>query len=340
MCVLGLLGIGYGLGRCGAEPQVQGAPQGKSAEPAGAPAPPESSDYSRRWVAVIHGNIPITRQDFGEYLIARQGEKLELLVNKCIIEQACQKRGITVTNAEVDAALNEDLKGMNMTINQFVTGVLKNYHKSLYEWREDVIRPRLALAKMCRDRVTVTDQDLKAAFEAYYGEKVDCRIILFDKKQRPVVEKMYDELRKSEERFDQEARHQASPSLAAKGGQIQPIGHLTTGNPDLEKEAFSLRPGEVSRLIETPEGVVVMKCIKRIEPDAGKKLETERAALEKEVIEKKTQLEMPKLFKELQDEAQPKLFIKKYMTQEDLERDVKRDLEGVLPADARPGGNP
>jgi hypothetical protein len=80
----------------------------------------------------------------------------------------------------------------------------------------------------------------------------------------------------------------------------------------------------------------VMKCVKRIPADSSKKLETVRPALEKEVIEKKTQLEMPRLFKELQDQAQPKLFLKKYTTQDDLERDVKRDLQGdVIPAGAK-----
>jgi hypothetical protein len=330
--VVGLMGAAFGLGRYAATPQAHAAPP--KAGTATAPAPVEpSSDYSRRWVAVINGNIPVTREEFGEYLIARQSEKLELLVNKRIIENACRRKGVEVTQAEVEGALAEDLKGMKITLQDFIDKILKAYHKSLYEWKEDVIRPKLALAKLCRDRVSVTEQDYKDAFEAYYGEKVDCRLILFPKEEHNKAMQMYDNLRKDEVEFNRMAKQQASGTLAATGGQIQPIGHHTTGNGELEREAFSLRPGEVSRLLETPEGFVILKCVKRIPADTTKKLEIEKAKLEKEIIEKKTQVEMPKLFKELQDAAQPKLFLKKYATEEDLVRDVKRDLQGdIIPA--------
>src|SRR4051812_47422543 len=82
------------------------------------PAPAQSaaptadrSDYARAVVAYINENEPITRQELGEYLIARYGtEKIELLVNRRVIEVACRARGIEVTAGEVEAALGDDLK--------------------------------------------------------------------------------------------------------------------------------------------------------------------------------------------------------------------------------------
>src|SRR5262249_12019871 len=334
--VLGLMAFAYGWGRYVASSRAEAAPQVKAPPAAGQPAVQDlSADYARRWVAVIHGNVPITREDFGEYLIVRQSDKLELFVNKRIIEHACRQRGIDVTDAEVEAALVEDLKGMNVSLKDFVDKVLKKYNKTLFEWREDVIRPRLAMTKLCHGRVQVTEDDYKKAFEAYYGEKIECRIILFPTGEEKHALQMYADIRKSDEDFDRIAKQQASPTLAATGGRITPIGRNTTGNDELEKEAFSLQPGEVSRLVGTPEGTVVLKCVRRIPADANKKLETEKPALEKEIRDKKMQLEIPKLFKELQDQAQAKLFIKKQLSQEDLERDVKRELQGgVVPAGA------
>jgi hypothetical protein len=329
---LAVLVLGWGLP---GSPADAAPPPASATNPAPAPTAPEpSGDNSQRWVAVIYGNIPITREELGEYLIARHSDKLELLVNKRIIEHACKQRGIEVTAAEVDAALAEDLKGMNTTIDLFVNKVLKQYGKTLYEWKEDVIRPKLAMTKLCRDRVQITEKDFQDAFEAYYGEKIECRIILFPKGEEKHAMAAYGDLRKSDAEFDRYAKQQASPTLAATGGQIRPIAHHTTGNDDLEKEAFSLQPGEISRLIGTPEGSVVLKCVRRIPPDGSKKLETERAALRKEIFEKKIQMEMPKVFKELQGEAQAKLFLKKYTTEEELEREVKRELQGG------PGSNP
>jgi parvulin-like peptidyl-prolyl isomerase len=180
---------------------------------------------------------------------------------------------------------------------------------------------------LCRDRVHVTDEDLKAAFDAYYGEKIDCRLVLFTTEKEALTQ--YADLRKGEESFNRVARTQANPTLAATGGQIGPIGHHTTGNDDLEKEAFSLHPGDVSRVIGTPDGFAVLWCNKRIPPDTSKKLEEVRPTLEKEIIEKKTHLEVTKVFQELKDQAQPKLFIKKYTTQEELEHDVKQELKST-----------
>ncbi len=322
----------------GGLPRAAAQSKAKEAPPPSPVAADSASDYSRRWVAVIFGNIPITREELGEYLIARNADKLELLVNKRIIEHACKEKGIEVTAAEVEAALAEDLKGMAVTLDVFETKILRQYHKSLYEWKEDVIRPKLLMTKLCRDRVQITEQDFHDAFEAYYGEKVDCRLIMWPKGEEKAAMRAYGDIRKSDEEFEKAARQQASPSLAATGGQVRPIAHHTTGNDELEREAFRLQPGEISRLIGTPEGTVVLKCVRRLPPDAGKNLESERARLRKEIFEKKLQSEMPKVFRELRDQAQVKLFLKRYTTEEELERDVKRELQGgsqIVPASLR-----
>src|SRR5690349_10833924 len=82
------------LSRATANPPVppQAAAQHDSPPP---PAGGPSSDYSHRVVAYIYDTIPITREELGEYLIARMGkERLGNLVNKRIIEQVCQQKGI------------------------------------------------------------------------------------------------------------------------------------------------------------------------------------------------------------------------------------------------------
>src|SRR5262249_30646319 len=117
-------------------------------------------------VATFNGDIRVTREELGEYLIARYGpEHLELLVNHRIIDRACQERGVGVTDAEVEEALKKDLQVMNVDREHFVKDLLSKYKKNLYEWKEDVIRPRLLLTKLCRDRVRATDEDIQQAFE-------------------------------------------------------------------------------------------------------------------------------------------------------------------------------
>ena len=59
----------------------------------------------------------------------------------------------------------------------------------------------------------------------------------------------------------------------------------------------------------------------------GKHVETEREKLAKEVNDKKVQLEIPKVFKELRDEAKPTFILKKGMSETELVNEVKQSLK-------------
>jgi PPIC-type peptidyl-prolyl cis-trans isomerase-like protein len=304
-------------------------------------SPEPVSDYSHRPVAYVNGNTAVTREQLGEWLIARLGaQNLELMVNRIIIDNACKEKNITVTAREVDEALAADIKGMGVNQTDFVSKVLKHYNKTLYEWKEDVIRPKLAMAKLCKSRVHVTDSDLHAAFDAYYGEQVDCQIILFPKEEESHAMSIYAQIRDDPKEFEKLATHQASPTLASTAGHIKPFGRHTTGNEELELAAFGLKPGEISRLVGTPQGIVVAKCIKRVPPDKTKKFAEERAKLEKEVIEKKVQQEIPVCFKELRDKARPNLILTQYVHEEDLMRSVRQTLGAEPPPGVPPGHMP
>jgi len=320
--------LAFCLGRGGAQTPSQLPPMPKITPPANAPAVP--SDYSRRVVAHIYNSIPITREELGEYLIARYGaERVENFVNRRIIEEACRSKGITVTDAEVEAALTYDLKGLNISLADFKNKVLKAYGKTLYEWKEDVLRPKLWLAKYCRIEVKVSDEDLKIAFEGHYGEKVECRMILLPKdtagESRHDYD-IYDKVRKSDAEFDSAATKQAFAPLAAKGGLIPPI-YRRYPEPSIEKEAFRLKPGELSKLLTLSDGSrVILKCVQHIPPDKTKRFEDERPKLYDEVTEAKITQMVPHLFKQMRDQAKPQIYMKRTPRPEDTEQQVRRAL--------------
>lgn len=280
----------------------------RAADPAPAPAA-SPADYAARPVAYIYGNVPVTVQHLGEFLIARGGaDKLDLLVNKMIIEQECKKRGVSVTPQEMEAALMEDLDGLNVKKGDFVKVVLPRYGKTLYEWMEDVIKPRLLLSKMCRDRVAIDENDLKVQFEREYGEKRKVQIIMWPLgDDLKAIEKEYGKIRGSQEEFDRAARGMANPALAASAGYIKPISrHLYAQDKIVEEVAFQLRPGEVSQILKTTQGFLVMKLHEVIPPDAAAKFEDHKARLHKQAFEEKMSQEIPKFFAELKQAAAPK----------------------------------
>lgn len=301
-------GIGWLAGFRSPAPTLHAAPpvpETKPNAPPKGPAAGEPSDYSKRVVAYIYGSIPITREELGEYLIARYGvEKLDLLINKKIIEHACAQKGIKVTAVDVEEDFNYLLRQVGVPKRDFIDKVLKQYRKTEYEWKEDVVRPRLMLTHFCKDRVQVSDEDLKKAFEAKYGEKVAVQIILYPQNQQRYLAQLYDRVRQSDEAFTEEARKQPEPSLAMTAGRINPIGRYT-GLEEIEKVAFALKPGQVSEVLQVPEGWLIIKCIGRIPPNSTVKLEDKRDELHREVLDKKIAQEIPKVFNELAQKADP-----------------------------------
>ena len=309
----------FGLGRHSGAGVSKTGPDGQSdmilQDPQFRPASYNETNYDRRPVAYIHKNIPITREDLGEYLIARFGtQRVEFLVNRRIVEMECRRQGIDVSDMAIEHQFQEDLKtvaGTPLTQEQFVNQVLRRFNKTLYEWKEDVIRPRLMLLELARPRVKVTEEDLKNAFEAKYGDKVQCRMIVLSKgTPKNQMDEQWDKVRKSESDFLEAARNQFVPGLASKAGEVPPICHHF-GGPDgamIEKEAFSLKENEVSRLIPLPDGTtIILRCEKHLPPDTTKSLTNrgDRLALHNEVFQMKLQQETNIVFEKLRREAAP-----------------------------------
>jgi len=185
------------------------------------------------------------------------------------------------------------------------------------------------LRKLCEGRVTCTDEDVKLAHEAYHGERLECRMILWPPDQANFARTEYTKIHNSEQEFDRQARSQPLASLASKGGKIDVFGRHSLGDENLEREAFKLQPGDTSALIETPQGVVMIRCDKRIPPDTKATLEQTRAACAKDIIEKKVQIEMQVVFQQMREKAKPQIILKWFGKPEDLVSDSRKLMADI-----------
>jgi hypothetical protein len=286
------------------------------------PGPPEQV------VATIHGNITLSREQFGEYLIDRYGaDRLELFVNRLIIERAAKDKGVTITDEEIDGQLNDYIakfaQGSKKTL---VEQMLRPNKVTLCELRNDVLWPKLMLTKLCRDRVHVTDEELHQAFDAHYGKRVRIQMIMWASDQENTMRRKYALLRDQAEEFERQAKMQPSPELASKAGILEFCAH-STGNEEMERIAFKMKPGELSPVMTVPGGVIVFKCLEHLPPREDVKPEAVRVSLEKEVAEKKLQvLVMPAVVAELRKQASPILLLKGQLTEDELKRDAVREL--------------
>jgi hypothetical protein len=324
LALVGAVATGYAFGVTGDHVSAQQPQPVQPAQfaPAAQPQPKAPAESDHRVVAYITNPRPapganpliaITREDLGEFLIARGGdEKLELLVNKKIIELEAARRGVTVTTVEVKAALEEDLRGLGLGLKDFEKHVLPRYHKTLYEWVEDVIKPRLMLSKMCQERVKVTEEDLKRSFENKYGERRQAKVICWAKEDLKAAQSQWTDARKSDADFDRIARQQADPNLASACGLVAPLGRYADAESDkVEQMLFNLKVGEMSQLFETPSGIMCLKLTAIIPPDATKTLDEKmRAALTTELRTRRTDQEVGKFFQDIKKVAQPNLLLK------------------------------
>jgi parvulin-like peptidyl-prolyl isomerase len=274
--------------------------------------PTSQGQFGRHVVAYIYGNMPITREELGEYLIDRFGaERIEFLVNRRIIEMACQAKNIRITDAEINAQLGEDLKSFKTTEREFVNSILRRYNKTLFEWKEDVIRPKLALQRYVQGNIKISEEDIQKGFEAKYGDKVECRIIVLSKEQAKDKYDIWTRVSKSPEEFDKVAKSSFIGPLAAEGGKIPPIHHHFA-DPNIEREAFKLQKGEISPLIGMPDNTtVILQCVQHLPADTTKRLDQERMALNNELTEMRLAQEIPKVFAELRKTANPQIFLKR-----------------------------
>jgi hypothetical protein len=329
-----ILGFGYFLGQTG--PNDLAAQQVKPVAVASNTAVEKpQNDDGRRVVAYINGTTALTREEFGEYLIQRVGaERVELFVNKRIIENEAKKRGVEVTQVEVDAVIDQDCALLSINRGDFVSNVLKKYGKTMFEWKEDVIKPRLMMTKMLRDKVKIDEADLKKTYENRYGVKAKAQVIIWPKSDGQYLkhaQAKYDELRKSDADFNAIARLQPESHLASREGHVEPIARWSpTGDNTIEDTVFSLKAGQISRIIDTPVGAVVIKCNGFTEAVPGADFDKVKPDLLKEVIDQKITQEVPKLCEQLKADAKPIYILQpKGISVKDADRQVIREIEST-----------
>jgi hypothetical protein len=301
-------------------------------------------DRSAEVVAYLYdGTVPITRRELGDYLIDRFGpERVEFLVHRKIIEMACQAQHITISDAEIRAQMDEELRGFGMTEKQFVDNVLKKYNKTIFEWKEDVIRPTLCLKRYVQDRIVVSEEDIDRGFEAKFGEKVECRIIVLSPEQKKDAVDIWTRINQDPTQFEVYAKKQFMPTIASAAGKVPAVHKYfgpTLGHKLIEEEAFKLKPGEISPRIEMPpppEGdgtTVILRCESRIPADGTRKLNEERAALYQEIRAARMSEQMKTIFAELRKKANPQILLphQQYMQEGPPQAAAAAPLPGAPP---------
>jgi hypothetical protein len=152
-------------------------------------------------VATVNGEVITYGQLTGE-CVSRKGEEvLETLIARKLIEQALRARKMEVKAEEIDAEIDRQAATMaGMTRENWLRVLAKDRNISPVQYARDIIYPALALRKLAWDRVQVTEDDVKDAYDANFGERLKCRIIMTGTVEH--AKQIWEELKKNPSRFE------------------------------------------------------------------------------------------------------------------------------------------
>jgi hypothetical protein len=198
-------------------------------------------------IAIVNGQI-ITRQQLADECVARKGQEiLDTLVARMLIEQAMRGSKLEVTAAEIDAEIDAVAWATAKADREKWLRILdKERGISPVQYARDIIYPALALKKLAAKRVQITPQDLKEAYQANFGERLRCRMIMVDNIR--AANEVWAELQRNPGGFERLAKERSTDSGSrALGGMLpEPIARyasprevsiavfkqLVDGNPD------------------------------------------------------------------------------------------------------------
>jgi parvulin-like peptidyl-prolyl isomerase len=301
---------------------------------------PEKRAKNPGVAATVNGH-PIMMQELAEECIERHGkDSLKGLINHRLVEQACQKKKIQVTPQEMDAEILRSASiGVkprpdgSPDVEAWKKYVMEEQSMAWDVYMHEVIWPEVALKKLAGDKVQIAEEDLHKGFDANYGTRVRVRAIVLNHQRRaqevwelarkiPSIEKL---AKRPAERLAGGVWSEPSPEVraaideAAKQfgklaaqysievgsnaleGEVPPIQRFS-GRPLLEQEAFQLRAGELSGIVQFGEKFVILFCEGRTKP-VSVKFEEVRNQIADDVRDKKMRVAMADEFAKIQDAA-------------------------------------
>jgi parvulin-like peptidyl-prolyl isomerase len=281
-------------------------------------------------VAIVNGQN-MSQQYLADICLKRYGKSvLNDMISKLIVEQACRKQNIVITDTDIDREIREmAIKYLPLrqdgspNIERWMKMKTEESQMSAEVYRTNTVWPVLALKRLSRSLVQVTEEDIQRGFESNFGKKVRCLAIVFDSKDQRRAQEVWEMANRNQtpEYFALLAeKYSMDPESRMARGVIPPISRYS-GQPTLENEAFGLLPNELSQIIQVDENWVVLYCLGHEEPTITNINEV-KADLVADIFEKKQNIAVAKYYENLFNQAA----IDNYLTNESRNPEIEKAI--------------
>lgn len=270
-------------------------------------------------IALVNGE-KITRRELADECVAQSGEKiLEALINRRLIEQEVRAKRVSITASEIDAEIERVAQTMaHVDRETWLKTLAKERGISPSQYARDMIYPSLALRKLAIPGVVVTPQDIKEGFEAAYGDRIRCRMIMVN--NQTAAKQVWEAVKKNPADFEKlaKARSMDEATRSLGGLMAEPITRhaeprqisdrvfeqLVDGDP-ADDEAHKPKNGSFTGPIQVSKDAWVV--FMREEWMPGKKVNADdpkvKALLAEQIKEVKISEKMDTIFRGIKDRA-------------------------------------
>ncbi len=262
-------------------------------------------------VAATVNGTKVLKNQVAEECITRYGKMmLEVEVNRTLLVQELERKGMSVEQDEVTAEITraaeqvkQRLPSGEVNIDEYLAFVTGNDKSKVDFYIEDQVWPTVALKKLVVDKIEVTQEDLDKGYQANFGPGVEVLAIVFqDQRSATKVWKMA-AANPTAEYFGQLAnQYSIEPASKNNFGQVPPVKRFG-GQPELEDEAFSLSKNEISKVIQLGEHWAILFSKGRTNPQVAD-FDAVQDELYKNIHEKKMRLAMQEEIRRIHDDAQ------------------------------------
>lgn len=205
-------------------------------------------------------------------------ELLNQLIEDKLLEQEIKNRKIEVSEREVDQAIEEVMKKNQLTENDLKKALAKEgLTYSAYRQRVKLDLGKIRLInREIKAKIVVKEEDLRNYYRENIGEftePLEVKLQQIFLRQGPALSsKQSDELKKIALEIHQRARqgedfgelvqrYSQGPEKAEGGV----LGFFKKGEliPELEEATFHLKRGEISEVVQTPQGLHILRVLDR-----------------------------------------------------------------------------
>jgi len=254
-------------------------------------------------VATVNGE-KITKEQFYEALVENSGEMvLEQLVTLMVVSQEAQKQGINITEADVEARIEQMIQEDYYGSKDYFEQVLQQSG-----WTEDALKKNLLidmmLTEMVRKKTEVTNEEVAEYFAENRADfdiphEVNVRHILVDTEE--TAREVLEELEQGGNFAALAKEYSRDPGSAEKGGELGFVGkdELVT---EFAEAAFAAPVGLIKEPVQSLYGYHIIEVLEIQEYREVKFAEVESDVREA-LINEKVQAKLYEEFSTLRQNA-------------------------------------